>query len=69
MKIAVLPIVSNLHDDMRINEDTMKLLNEIQDLGKYEFILSDTSNFYDEKTTELLNSRFSNMFSHFSIRF
>jgi L-fucose isomerase-like protein len=54
MKIAVLPIVSNLHDDMRINEDTMKLLNEIQDLGKYEFILSDTSNFYDEKTSLIL---------------
>ena len=54
MKIAVLPIVSSLHDDNRINKDTMKLLDEIEHLGSDEFVLSNTSNFYDEALSLIL---------------
>jgi L-fucose isomerase-like protein len=54
MKIAVLPIVSRLHDDIRINEDTTKLLNEIEALGKYKFVLSNTTNFYNENLSLIL---------------
>lgn len=54
MKIAVLPIVSRLHDDIRINEDTNKLLSEIQKIGSFKFVLSNTSNFYDEALSLIL---------------
>lgn len=54
MKIAVLPIVSSLHDNVSINEETKNLLNEIQEIGGYEFILSNPSNFYDEELSLIL---------------
>lgn len=54
MKIAVLPIVSNLHNDVRINDDTLKLLNEIERLGNMEFVLSDISHMYDYDLSVIL---------------
>ena len=54
MKISVLPIVSSLHDDIRINEDTTTLLHEIETLGSYEFVLSNISNFYDQRISLIL---------------
>ncbi|MBU1020752.1 MAG: hypothetical protein KJ847_06005 [Firmicutes bacterium] len=54
MKVAVLPIVSKLHDDIRIHDDTKRLLDEIQSIGNYEFILSNLSNFYGEKLSLIL---------------
>ena len=46
MKIAVLPIKSSLHDGVFINEETKKLLKEIESLGDYHFEISKISDFY-----------------------
>ncbi len=54
MKISVLPIVSKLHDDIRINKETKKLLDEIESLGNYNFYLSDKSSFYDSDISLIL---------------
>lgn len=54
MKIAILPIVSGLHNDVSINKETTKLLNEIEVLGNYEFVVSNSSNFYNEALSLIL---------------
>ena len=54
MKIAVLPIKSSLHDDVYINEETKKLLNEIESLGDYSFRLSNLSDFYNDDLSVIL---------------
>jgi len=54
MKIALLPIVSGLHNETNINDETTKLLNEIDKLGNYEFIVSNPSNFYDADLSLIL---------------
>jgi L-fucose isomerase-like protein len=46
MKIAILPIKSSLHDGVFINEETKKLLKEIESLGDYHFEISKISDFY-----------------------
>ncbi len=54
MKIALLPIVSGLHNETNVNDETTKLLNEIKKLGNYEFIVSNPSNFYDADLSLIL---------------
>ncbi len=54
MKITVLPIVSKLHDNIRINKDTKKLLDEIETLGDFQFQLSSLSHFYDQPISLIL---------------
>lgn len=54
MKIAILPIVSALHDDNRINEETNKLIKEIEQLGDYTFELSGKDTFYNADISVIL---------------
>lgn len=54
MKIAILPIVSSLHNDIVINEETSVLLKEIEKTGNLEFVISNKSNFYDENISLIL---------------
>ncbi|XMB71705.1 hypothetical protein RJI07_06225 [Mycoplasmatota bacterium WC30] len=54
MKISILPIVSKLHDDIRINIETKALLDEIEALGNYNFHLSDKTSFYDAELSLIL---------------
>ncbi len=54
MKINILPIVSGLHNEVSINEETSKLLNEIEALGNFEFKVSDTANFYNADLSLIL---------------
>nr|HPJ23909.1 hypothetical protein [Bacillota bacterium] len=39
MRIAIIPIVSSLHHDQGINQETKKLLDDIKDLGPFEFVV------------------------------
>ena len=41
MNISVLPIVSKLHNDVKINFETKKLLNDIENIGDYKFHLTE----------------------------
>ncbi len=47
MNVNVLPIVSNLHNDLKINEETTKLLEEIEILGNYTFNIVNKENLYN----------------------
>jgi L-fucose isomerase-like protein len=46
MKIAILTIKSTLHDGVYINEETKKLLNEIESIGEYSFRITNQTDFY-----------------------
>jgi len=54
MKIKVLPIVSQLHDNIKINVETKQLLDEIRVIGKHEVTLSNLSEFYDSDISLIL---------------
>ena len=40
MKVNILPIVSNLHEQDRINKETATLLSQIESISDYTFELS-----------------------------
>jgi hypothetical protein len=46
MKINLLPIVSSLHNEVRINQETQSLLNEIEDNSEIRFSISGLTDFY-----------------------
>ncbi len=54
MKITILPIVSKLHDNVRINEETKKLIDEIKELGNHDVVYATISNFYDSDLSLIL---------------
>jgi L-fucose isomerase-like protein len=54
MKVAILPIVSQLHNEVNINDETQKLLDKIQQIGDFEFQVTDVSNFYDADLSLIL---------------
>jgi L-fucose isomerase-like protein len=54
MNVKVLPIVSKLHNDVKINLETKRLLEEIESLGDLNFQLSEITNFYDSELSLIL---------------
>jgi len=54
MKINILPIKSYLHDGTYIDNVTERFLTEIEQLGDFEFVMSDESNFYSSEISLIL---------------
>jgi L-fucose isomerase-like protein len=54
MKINILPIKSHLHNGDVINNETQKLLREIESKSNYSFQVTNTSNFYDAELSIIL---------------
>lgn len=54
MKIKILPIVSKLHNDVKINEETKKLLKTIEIIGNHSFEICDKEDFYDAELSLIL---------------
>ena len=47
MKVNIFPLVSSLHDQNRINENTQVLLNELMNLSDISFQISTLEDFYN----------------------
>ncbi|MGD9909428.1 MAG: hypothetical protein AB7U79_02345 [Candidatus Izemoplasmatales bacterium] len=54
MKINIYPIVSSLHEDTLINQETTTLLNELQSLGNFEINITDLDNLYNADLSLIL---------------
>ena len=54
MKINIYPIVSKLHEHNRINEETLKLLEELKRLSSHDFKIVDLENLYDADLSLIL---------------
>ncbi len=54
MKIHVLPIVSGLHQEDKINDETTRLLNEIESISDFTFSLSEIETFYNAELSLIL---------------
>ena len=54
MKINIYPIVSSLHQKDRINDETLKLLNELERLSSHSFEIVDIDNFYNADLSLIL---------------
>ena len=47
MKVNIFPLVSSLHEQNKINENTQKLLNELMNISDINFHITDLEDFYD----------------------
>ena len=47
MKVNIFPLVSSLHDQNRINENTQVLLNELMNLSDISFQISTVEDLYN----------------------
>ena len=54
MKISIMPIVSKLHNDASINQETQNLLNEIKMIGKYDIEIADLKSLYNSDISLIL---------------
>jgi len=54
MNISILPIVSKLHNDVKINFETKTLLEDIERLGDYKFHISGKADFYEADLSLIL---------------
>ncbi len=54
MKINIYPIVSSLHQKDRINNETLKLLKELEKISNHTFEITDLDNFYNADLSLIL---------------
>lgn len=54
MKINIYPIVSSLHQKDRINNETLKLLKELEKISNHIFEITDLDNFYNADLSLIL---------------
>ena len=54
MKINIYPIVSSLHQKDRINDETLKLLKELERLSNHTFEIVDIDDFYNADLSLIL---------------
>ena len=54
MKVNILPIVSNLHEQDRINKETATLLSQIESISDYTFELSNIKKLYNSDISLIL---------------
>ena len=54
MKVNILPLVSSLHNQNKINENTLKLLNELMSISDVEFNISSIDELYNSDLSLIL---------------
>ena len=54
MKVNIFPLVSSLHNQNKINENTLKLLNELMSISDVEFNISSIDELYNSDLSLIL---------------
>ena len=54
MKVNIFPLVSSLHNQNKINENTLKLLNELMSISDIEFNISSIDELYNSDLSLIL---------------